>query len=70
MRISCAAGLPHRHDRYTVPQGLSLFMASTGESAWGPLMAMSLLSLVPLFVVFLVFQRRLIEGIATTGLKG
>jgi multiple sugar transport system permease protein len=31
---------------------------------------MSLLSLVPLFVVFFIFQRRLIEGIATTGLKG
>ena len=55
---------------YTVPQGLRLFMASTGESAWGPLMAMSLLSLVPVFVIFLVFQRLLIEGIATTGIKG
>ncbi|MDR6290731.1 multiple sugar transport system permease protein [Inquilinus ginsengisoli] len=54
---------------YTVPQGLRLFMASTGVSAWGPMLAMSLLSLVPLFVVFLIFQRRLIEGIATTGLK-
>ena len=48
-------------DHYTVPQGLSLFMASTGASAWGPMFAMSLLSLVPLFVVFLFFQRRLIE---------
>ena len=55
---------------YTVPQGLRLFMASTGESAWGPLMAMSLVSLVPVFVIFLVFQRLLIEGISTTGLKG
>jgi len=54
---------------YTVPQGLRLFMASTGVSAWGPMLAMSLLSLVPLFVLFFVFQRRLIEGIATTGLK-
>jgi multiple sugar transport system permease protein len=31
---------------------------------------MSLVSLVPVFVIFLVFQRLLIEGIATTGLKG
>jgi len=31
---------------------------------------MSVLSLIPTFVVFLVFQRRLVEGIATTGLKG
>jgi multiple sugar transport system permease protein len=57
-------------DLYTVPQGLRLFMASTGASAWGPMLAMSVLSLVPLFVVFFVFQRRLIDGIATTGLKG
>ncbi|MSU89115.1 ABC transporter permease subunit [Rhodobacteraceae bacterium 2CG4] len=57
-------------DNYTVPQGLRLFMASTGVSAWGPMLAMSLLSLVPLFVIFFLFQRRLIEGIATTGLKG
>jgi multiple sugar transport system permease protein len=33
-------------------------------------MAMSLVSLVPVFVIFLVFQRLLIEGISTTGLKG
>jgi multiple sugar transport system permease protein len=57
-------------DLYTVPQGLSLLMSSKGASSWGPLLAMSLLSLIPLFVVFFVFQRRLIEGIATSGLKG
>ncbi|WP_201832603.1 carbohydrate ABC transporter permease [Microvirga zambiensis] len=57
-------------DLYTVPQGLSLLMSSKGASSWGPLLAMSLLSLVPLFVVFFVFQRRLIEGIAASGLKG
>lgn len=57
-------------ENYTVPQGLRLFMASTGVSAWGPMLAMSLLSLVPLFIVFFIFQRKLIDGIATTGLKG
>ena len=55
---------------YTVPQGLRLFMASTGVSAWGPMLAMSVLSLVPMFIVFFIFQRRLIEGIANSGLKG
>jgi multiple sugar transport system permease protein len=57
-------------DNYTVPQGLRLFMASTGISAWGPMLAMSLISLVPVFVLFFLFQRRLVDGIATTGLKG
>ena len=55
---------------YTVPLGLRLFMAATGDSAWGPLLAMSLASLVPLIIVFVVFQRRLIDGIATSGVKG
>jgi multiple sugar transport system permease protein len=31
---------------------------------------MSLASLVPLIIVFVVFQRRLIDGIATSGVKG
>jgi len=56
--------------RYTVPQGLRLFLASTGKSSWGPLLAMSVLSLVPVFAVFLAFQRQLIEGISRTGGKG
>lgn len=55
---------------YTVPLGLRLFVASTGESAYGSLLAMSLLSLVPIFIVFFAFQRLLIEGISTTGMKG
>lgn len=57
-------------DLYTVPQGLSLLNASKGASSWGPLLSMSLVSLVPLFIVFFIFQRRLIEGIAASGLKG
>ena len=42
---------------------------STAESNWSGLFAMSILSLVPIFVIFLFFQRYLIEGIATTGMK-
>ncbi len=57
-------------ENYTVPQGLRLLQASRGANSWGPMLAMSLLSLVPLFVIFFVFQRKLIDGIATTGLKG
>ena len=55
---------------YTVPLGLRLFLASTGESAWGSLFAMSVVSLVPTFVFFLTFQRLIVKGISTTGLKG
>ncbi|MBI3706810.1 MAG: hypothetical protein HY246_03890 [Proteobacteria bacterium] len=44
--------------------------AVTGRSEWGPLFAMSILSPVPVFLIFLVFQRRIIHGIAMSGLKG
>jgi multiple sugar transport system permease protein len=55
---------------YTVPLGLRLFLDSTGESSWGPMFAMSVVSLLPTFAFFLLFQRWIVEGISTTGLKG
>ena len=55
---------------YTVPVALTLFIDSTSESAVGPMFAMSLLSLLPVFLFFVAFQRMLVEGINTSGLKG
>jgi multiple sugar transport system permease protein len=55
--------------QYTVMLGLRTFTDSTGESDFGGLFAMSVLSIVPIFLFFLIFQRLLIEGIATTGMK-
>lgn len=55
---------------YTAPVALTLFIDSTGEGAVGPMFAMSLLSLIPVFVFFVAFQRMLVEGINTSGLKG
>lgn len=55
--------------QYTVMLGLRTFTDSTGMSDYGGMFAMSVLSLVPIFVFFLLFQRLLIEGIATTGMK-
>jgi multiple sugar transport system permease protein len=57
-------------NHYTVPLALRSFIDSTGRSEWGPLFAMSILSLVPVFLVFLFFQRLIIQGIAMSGLKG
>ena len=55
---------------YTVPVALTLFIDSTSESSVGPMFAMSLLSLIPVFLFFVAFQRLLVEGINTSGLKG
>jgi multiple sugar transport system permease protein len=56
--------------KYTVTLALRSFVDSTAQSDYGGLFAMSTLSLVPVFLFFLFFQRLLIQGIATTGLKG
>ncbi|MEV4545307.1 carbohydrate ABC transporter permease [Micromonospora echinaurantiaca] len=55
---------------YTVPVALTLFIDSTSQSAVGPMFAMSVLSLLPVFGFFVAFQRMLVEGINTSGLKG
>lgn len=52
----------------TLPAGLALFM---GEHVveYGLLMAGSILALLPMVLMFLMIQRRFVEGIATTGFK-
>ena len=56
-------------DLWTVPQGLASFLDATGESSYGGLFAMCTVSLAPLVGFFLVSQRLLVEGLATTGIK-
>lgn len=56
--------------KYTISMGLRLYMASDGEAVWGRMFAMSVLSLVPVFALFVYFQKYLIEGITTGSLKG
>lgn len=55
---------------FTVPVALRQFIDVTSGSTWGQLVAMSLVSLVPIFGFFLAFQRLLLEGISTTGMRG
>jgi multiple sugar transport system permease protein len=56
-------------DKATVPLALRFFVDSQGETSWGPLFAMSLVALGPIFGFFLAGQRYLVRGIATTGIK-
>ncbi|MFD7512371.1 carbohydrate ABC transporter permease [Streptomyces sp. NPDC059853] len=56
-------------DKFTVPVALRTFLDSSGESSWGPMFAISVLSLGPIFGFFLAGQKYLVRGIATTGLK-
>ncbi len=54
---------------YTVPVALRSFVDTTSDSSWGSLFAMSIVSLIPIFLVFLFGQKYLVKGIATTGGK-
>ena len=56
-------------ETFTVPIALNAFMDSAGASEWGQLFALSVLSVLPIFLIFLFSQRYLTQGIATTGLK-
>lgn len=53
----------------TAPVALRNFVDSTSGSDWGALFAMSVVTLIPVFIVFLIGQRYLVKGIATTGMK-
>lgn len=55
---------------YTVPLGLNSFVDKMSDTGYGGLLAMSVVSLLPTVAVFLFFQKRLVEGVATTGVKG
>lgn len=54
---------------YTVAYALKLFSDSAGTD-FGATFAMSVLSLVPILIIFFFFQRQLVEGISIQGLKG
>ncbi len=55
---------------YTVTLGLRMFIDMQALSQFGAMFAMSTLSIIPILILFVMFQRLLIEGVATTGIKG
>jgi multiple sugar transport system permease protein len=54
---------------YTVPLALRMFLSQDSVSLYGPMFAMSVLSIIPIVIFFLIFQRLIIRGIAMSGLK-
>lgn len=55
----------------TVPVGLAAFQEETaGRTDFGQLMAGSVLSILPMFILFILLQRYIVRSIATSGLKG
>ncbi|TDT36783.1 carbohydrate ABC transporter membrane protein 2 (CUT1 family) [Streptomyces sp. BK208] len=56
--------------KYTISLGLKMFVDQEGLANYGGMIAMSLVALLPVLAFFLAFQRYLIDGMATSGLKG
>ena len=57
------------NDMYTLPVGLASLISSTGQ-AWGDFAAASILVSLPVALLFLFFQKFLIEGLSAGGVKG
>lgn len=53
----------------TIQLGLRMFM-SQYSTEYGLIMATSVVSLIPVIIVFLIFQKSFVQGVATSGLKG
>lgn len=53
----------------TIPVGVALFSGEAG-TAWNLIMASAALAVIPVLIVFFIFQRQIIEGVVLTGVKG
>ena len=56
--------------KYPVSLALKLFCDPGSSSDYGAMFAMASLSILPSVLIFIFFQRDLVEGISTSGLKG
>lgn len=54
----------------TLPVGLTLLQNSDGLTNWGPVMAATVLAMLPMLVLFLALQRHMIKGLTSGAVKG
>ncbi|MFO7680421.1 MAG: carbohydrate ABC transporter permease [Chloroflexota bacterium] len=57
-------------EKHTITLAINAMAGSAGLTAWGPQMAMSVISLIPLLIIFLIFQRQFLDGITAGATKG
>jgi len=57
-------------ENWTITVSINALNGGAGLTYWGPQMAMSVISLIPLLIIFLIFQRRFAEGITAGAIKG
>jgi ABC-type glycerol-3-phosphate transport system permease component len=57
-------------ENWTITLAINALIGGAGLTYWGPQMAMSVISLLPLLIIFLIFQRQFVEGITAGAVKG
>jgi multiple sugar transport system permease protein len=60
----------NKPDMFPLPVALALLRSAYSSESYGPIMAGATLSALPLLIVFLVANRRIVEGVRVSGLKG
>lgn len=56
--------------KFTIPLALNMYLDPNSYNNYGGLFAMSVISLLPVVIFFIIFQRYLVDGIAMDGIKG
>ncbi|HBP25223.1 MAG TPA: ABC transporter permease, partial [Oribacterium sp.] len=56
--------------KFTLPLALNMYLDPNSYNNYGSLFAMSVISLLPILIFFIIFQRYLVDGIAMDGIKG
>ena len=57
------------HAARTIPVGIALFEGLHGQIPWGEIMAAATMATVPVVVLALIFQRRIIQGLTRGAVK-
>ncbi|MEQ8675474.1 MAG: carbohydrate ABC transporter permease [Aggregatilineales bacterium] len=57
-------------ENFTLPLAIRTFEGAAGLTAYNTQMAMAVISIVPLLIIFLVFQNRIVDGITAGAVKG
>ena len=60
----------NKPSKYVISIALKNFSDPSSMSNWGGMFAMSVLSILPVAIIYVAFQKYLVDGIATTGIKG
>ncbi|AEC02091.1 carbohydrate ABC transporter permease [Parasphaerochaeta coccoides] len=60
----------NRPRQFTVSLALRMFSDPQSSTDWPAIFSMGTLSLIPVVLVFIIFQKYIVEGMVTTGIKG